>query len=89
MTWHGIFPPRHELAAAGIQDVAEIQLQAVPHGPPPCCSSVALPHHRCELAVIDLPILRTAQRLIIWRTDMSGTKQKHGGWDRERSLTLF
>jgi hypothetical protein len=58
------FLPHIELAAAWIQDVAEIQLQAVPHGSPPCRAGVALSHHRCELTVIDLPILKTAQKLI-------------------------
>ena len=56
-TRYGTSPPHADLAVAGIQDVAEIQIQAVPHGSPPCCTRIALPHHRRELTVIDLPVI--------------------------------
>jgi hypothetical protein len=47
---------------AGIQEFTKIQI--VPHCPPTCCTGIALPHHRCELAVVNLPILKPIYRLI-------------------------
>lgn len=73
-TRYGISPPHADLAIAGIQDVAKIQIQAVPHGPPSCCTGIALPHHRRELTVIDLPVLKTTQRLIGKQTSQESNK---------------
>jgi hypothetical protein len=46
-------------------------VQAVPHGSPSCCTSIALPHHRRELAVVNLTILK-------WKTmsKLSGQQSK-------------
>lgn len=64
-------PSSNALGFAGIQEFAEIQVQAVPHGSPSCCTSIALPHHRRELAVVDLAILK-------WKTvpKLSGEQSK-------------
>lgn len=93
-TRYGTSPPHAGLAVAGIQDVAEIQIQAVPHGSPPCCAGITLSHHRCELTVIDLPVLKTTQRLIGKQTSQDSNKTyMHGtGQSRtkyEETLTLF
>uniref|UniRef100_A0A0A9FK14 CDPK n=1 Tax=Arundo donax TaxID=35708 RepID=A0A0A9FK14_ARUDO len=48
---------QYGLALAGVQEFTKIQMQAVPHGSPSCCTGISLPHHCRKLAVIDLPII--------------------------------
>jgi hypothetical protein len=65
-------PGNATLAVARIQEFTKIQV--VPHGPT-CCTSIALPHHRCELAVINLTILEQIHRLFRRQTKEKRTKK--------------
>jgi hypothetical protein len=72
-----------KLGLGRLQEFTKIHMQAVPHGSPPCSTSVALSHHGSKFTIINLSILENHVQFDSTQLDEDETTEKYRDGDEK------